>query len=458
MPPPLVEVEDLGKKYCSELGRSLRYGLADIAGELVGTRRDGGALRPGEFWALDGVSFSLAAGECLGVIGPNGAGKSTLVRAIHGRLPIDRGRVRVRGRLAALVELGLGFDEVQTGRENVYNAAALLGLSRRDTEARLEAILDFAELGGFIEAPVFTYSAGMKARLGYSIAAHLDPDVLLIDEVLAVGDLAFRRKCVQHILASLGRGRALMLVSHDMYTVQNLCTRTLYLDHGRVQLLGSTREAVALYLESRKREGDGPAPTGGAEGGRRVETSERDPVAILGVELRPERGDELLCGEPARVIVRYRSREQRDAIFWGFQIATADLLVQIGSAAFPTGYRLVAGDGELVCRIPRLPLTAGTYALKAAIAEPDGGGLLALHGYDDAPSLCDVRGARESVGNYELISGDLILLEVEPTPDGQFDGSGGGFGAPSSFGSPGGSTAASAASSTRTSRSPSDSS
>ncbi len=445
---PLVEVENLGKKYCSDLSRSLRYGLADIAAELFGRGNGRADLRPGEFWALDGIDFSLVAGECLGVIGPNGAGKSTLVRALHGRLPIDRGRVRVRGRLAALAELGLGFDQVQTGRENVYNAAALLGLSRRETADRLDQILEFAELGDFVEAPVFTYSSGMKARLGYAIAAHLDPDVLLIDEVLAVGDLAFRRKCVQHILASLGRGRALMLVSHDMYTVQNLCTRTLYLEHGRAHFLGPTRDAVASYLESRKIAGDAPAAAARQAAAADRPTSEREPVIILGADLFPEQGTELRCGGPARVVVRYRSHLPRTWIFWGFQIATADLLVQICSAAFPDGYGLEAGDGVLVCRIPRLPLTAGTYALRAAIAEPDGSGLLALFGFDDAPSLFDVRGAREQGGNYELISGDLILLDVEATPGAQSAGSGGGWSGPSSFASPGGSTAASAASST----------
>jgi ABC-type polysaccharide/polyol phosphate transport system ATPase subunit len=404
----------VGKRYCSDLERSLRYGVADLARALAGRRPPAG-LRPGEFWAVDGVSLALSPGECLGIVGANGAGKSTLLALMQGRTPPDRGEIRVRGRLAAMTELGQGFDEVLSGRENARSAAALGGLGRREAERRAEQVAAFAELGEFFDAPVFTYSAGMKARLGYAVAAQLDPDVLLIDEVLAVGDLAFRRKCVQHLAATLSRGRCVALVSHDMYTVQSLCSRAIWIDHGRLLFAGTARETVARYLESRRLDETGAPQREVAAPARGRLPSEREPVVLVAAELRPVAGPTLTPGRPAEVVLRYRALAARP-VFWGFRIATADLLVQIASAAFPAGYAVAAGEGELVGRIPRLPLTAGTYALRAAIAEPEGGALLALLGFDDPPALFDVRGGPAGGSSYELMSGDLVILDVEAEP------------------------------------------
>jgi ABC-type polysaccharide/polyol phosphate transport system ATPase subunit len=407
---PRIEVEAVGKRYCTDLDRSLRYGVADLVRAVAGRRPPAG-LRRGEFWAVDGVSLELGSGECLGIVGANGAGKSTLLALMQGRTPPDRGEVRVRGRLAAMTELGQGFDEVLSGRENARAAAALAGLGRAATERLNQRIEAFAELGAFFDAPVFTYSAGMKARLGYAVAALTDPDILLIDEVLAVGDLAFRRKCVQHIAATQGRGAAVALVSHDMYTVQSLCSRALWIERGRVAFAGTARETVARYLESRRLE-EARAPAESARPQHARQPSEREPIVLVGAALRPVEGAALAPGRPAEVVVRYRALAPRP-VFWGFRIATADLLVQIASAAFPDGYAVEAGEGELVGRIPSLPLTAGTYALRAAIAEPGGGALLALLGFDDPPPLFDVRGGPPGGASYELMSGDLVILDVE---------------------------------------------
>ena len=263
--PALIAVEAVSKKYCRDLEKSLRYGLRDIASALVGRSAAPGALRDGEFWALSEVSLALAAGECLGVIGPNGAGKSTLLKLIQGRLHPDRGRIVLRGKLAAISELGIGFNPVLSGRENIFHNAALLGLSRDETLGLLGQIIEFSELEEFIDAPVFTYSSGMRARLGYAVAAHLDPDALLIDEVLTVGDLAFRRKCVQHMQRFLARGKAVLLVSHEMYSVQTLCTRAVYLERGEVVFAGASTEAVNLYLKARR--GLAPRPVAPPAGG-----------------------------------------------------------------------------------------------------------------------------------------------------------------------------------------------
>ncbi len=438
--PALIAVEAVSKKYCRDLEKSLRYGLHDIGRALVGRGAEPGSLRDGEFWALSQVSLELGAGECLGVIGPNGAGKSTLLKLIQGRFHPDRGRIVVRGKLAAISELGIGFNPILSGRENIFHNAALLGLSREETRGLLGQIIEFSELEEFIDAPVFTYSSGMRARLGYAVAAHLDPDALLIDEVLTVGDLAFRRKCVQHMQRFLARGRSVLLVSHEMYSVQTLCTRAVYLERGEVVFTGPSTEAVNLYLKARrglaprsvvvKAEGAPEATAAGADAGpvagpaaeRAVESthpSASEPVVVTGVAIEPaepEGSGELRSGCRARVIVRYRAHEQRERLFWAFRIATADLLVQVTSGILPAdafpGNRLDAGEGALSCIIPRLTLTAGTYAMRVVLAEADGT-LLVMFGFEDAPLYFNVASGASAVDNMHELSGDLVTLAVE---------------------------------------------
>ncbi len=443
---PLVAVEEVSKKFCRDLEKSLRYGLHDIGRSLVGGGADPGSLRDGEFWALSRVSLALGAGECLGVIGPNGAGKSTLLKLIQGRLHPDRGRIVLRGKLAAISELGIGFNPILSGRENIFHNAALLGLSRSETRGLLGQIIEFSELEEFIDAPVFTYSSGMRARLGYAVAAHLDPDALLIDEVLTVGDLAFRRKCVQHMQRFLARGKAVLLVSHEMYSVQTLCTRAIYLERGEVVFAGASTEAVNLYLKARRGlaprpvappsgTADGaPAPAGGGKpaagavaseivtAAERRRASAREPVLITGVAIEPldpgqrVAGAEVRSGEGARVIVHYNSYAPRDQLFWAFRIATADLLVQVTSGILPAESfpesRLVAGEGTLSCIIRRLTLTAGTYAMRVVLAEPDGT-LLVMFGFEDAPLYFNVASGATAVDNMHEMSGDLVTLAVE---------------------------------------------
>lgn len=229
----LVRVEGVSKKFCKDLRTSLKYGVRDLSAELLGLRRQV-ALRPKEFWAVRDVSFDLRRGECLGLIGHNGAGKTTLLRMINGLIKPDAGRIELHGSIGALIALGAGFNPVLTGRENVYTNAALLGVDRRQVDARFEEIVDFAELREFIDTPTQYYSSGMNVRLGFAVAALLlEPDILILDEVLAVGDLAFRTKCINLMRDKLARS-AVIFVSHSMPTVSSFCTRALLMDHGRI--------------------------------------------------------------------------------------------------------------------------------------------------------------------------------------------------------------------------------
>lgn len=216
-----------------------------LAHLLFGSRRRGGR----EFHALQGIDFDVRKGETLGVIGRNGAGKSTLLQIICGTLTPTTGRVRVNGRIAALLELGAGFSPEFTGRENVYMSAAIHGLGRAEIDARMADILAFAEIGDFIDQPVKTYSSGMFVRLAFAVIAHLDADILVIDEALAVGDVYFTQKCLRFLRRFAEKG-TLLFVSHDTHSVINLCERALWLDGGRMQRFGEAKTVSDAYLGS----------------------------------------------------------------------------------------------------------------------------------------------------------------------------------------------------------------
>lgn len=276
----LVRVEGVSKKFCLSLKKSLWYGLQDMGRELTGRRRGGVdgrrqtvdgrletrdgrletaaeslqstvrspqsnslGLRPKEFWAVNNVSFELKRGECLGLIGRNGAGKTTLLKMLNGLIKPDAGRIEMRGRVGALIALGAGFNPILTGRENIYVNGSVLGLSKKEIDAKLDEIIDFAEIGEFMDTPVQNYSSGMAVRLGFAVASSLDPDVLLVDEVLAVGDLGFRYKCFRRISELMDRA-AVIFVSHDMASVARMSQRIMLLGQGQIQMFSDDCPAV----------------------------------------------------------------------------------------------------------------------------------------------------------------------------------------------------------------------
>src|SRR4051794_37523007 len=219
----LVRVEGLSKKFCRSLKKSLWYGMIDMSREIVPFGRDdsgsGHPLRADEFWAVNGVSFELRRGECLGLIGRNGAGKTTLLRMLNGLIKPDQGRIEMRGTVGALIALGAGFNPVLTGRENIYVNAAVLGMAKQFVDSKIDEIIDFAEIREFINSPVQTYSSGMNVRLGFAVAAILiKPDILFLDEVLAVGDIGFAIKCLNTV-RRISTKSAVVFVSHNMQQI-----------------------------------------------------------------------------------------------------------------------------------------------------------------------------------------------------------------------------------------------
>ena len=250
----LVRVEGVSKKFCRSLKKSLWYGMQDLGNELRGRRHGGdGELRPDEFWAVKDVGFELKRGECLGLIGRNGAGKTTLLRMLSGLIKPDQGRIEMRGRVGALIALGAGFNPVLTGRENIFVNGSILGLTSKEINERFEDIVDFAGIGRFIDTPVQSYSSGMQVRLGFAVASTLDPDVLVIDEILAVGDLSFRLKCMTRIGELMDRA-AVIFVSHHMELIDHLCHKVALLGEGNLVYCGATSEGIDRYAEDQESE------------------------------------------------------------------------------------------------------------------------------------------------------------------------------------------------------------
>jgi lipopolysaccharide transport system ATP-binding protein len=241
-----VRLEHVSKKYCKTLKLSMRYGIADITRNMLALSSNSGNLREKEFWAVEDISLEIKHGEALGIIGPNGSGKTTVLKMINGIFWPDKGRITVRGKVSPLIEVGAGFHPMLTGRENVYVNSAILGMSKRETDRKFDEIVDFADIGDFLDAPVKHYSSGMCVRLGFAIAAHCEPDILLIDEVLAVGDADFRARCSRKI-ADLTKRCSVVIVSHNLDAIEAMCSKCLVLQGGEMTFLGEVTQALYYY-------------------------------------------------------------------------------------------------------------------------------------------------------------------------------------------------------------------
>jgi lipopolysaccharide transport system ATP-binding protein len=371
----LVRVEHVSKRYCKRLRRSLLYGLQDLGRELVGRPRpEAGALRRDEFWAVRDVSLELRRGECLGLIGHNGAGKTTLLKMLNGIVKPDEGRIEIEGRVGALIALQAGFNPVLTGRENIYVSGMVLGLTRREINAKLDEIIAFSELGDFIDAPVRSYSSGMQVRLGFSVAAQLEPDVLLIDEVLAVGDAGFRFKCLNRI-AELLRRAAVIFVSHSVSQVAKVCNRAMVLDHGRALV---TTDSVGEAIDRYHQVFDYAAARAATEDWARI-VGVRAASKTRSVEFRPGEQDGLPrlaidAGDTLTIDLRVDVDPSIAAFSVSFTIEDAEhrpvaqVLSRNLTEDFPNTER---HEHAVRLTVPRLPLNKGRYAVHAVMKEAD---------------------------------------------------------------------------------------
>jgi lipopolysaccharide transport system ATP-binding protein len=365
----VVSVEQISKKFCRDLKQSLFYGVQDIATDLVGGRRKSENLRKGEFWALKDVSLKLRQGDALGLIGANGAGKSTLLRIISGLIKPDTGAVRVRGRVAPLIALGAGFNPILTGRENIYANMSILGLSTREIKKRFDEVVDFAEIWDAIDAPVQSYSSGMAARLGFACAVYIEPEILLIDEVLAVGDIKFKMKCHQRLAKLRENGTAFILVSHNPHSVLNVCNYSIYLSKGKLITAGKTESVIRKYEEDLCLSG-----TENALGSMVLPEKpecESSGVDIVSICFKDEQGNSLLApmtGEPAYLCVECKSYKTIEDANLGVLVKSLagehDLVLYLTSAGDNEPLTIRPGKVEIQMQMPSCGLIPGVYSAK----------------------------------------------------------------------------------------------
>tara|TARA_Y100001970_G_C14223597_1_gene854161 strand:+ start:1410 stop:2687 length:1278 start_codon:yes stop_codon:yes gene_type:complete len=245
----LIEVSSLSKKFSKNLRKSLLFGLYDILKDLSGLSMSN-KLRKTEFHALSDISFSLKKGEVLGIAGSNGSGKTTVLKIINGLLKPDGGTIKVNGKIGALISLGAGFSPILSGRENIYINGAVLGLSKIEVDSKIDEIIEFSGVGEFIDMPVQNYSSGMRVKLGFSIAINIKPEILLVDEVLAVGDYAFREKSFRKMTELCKKGVGVIFISHNISAMYTLCDRVLWLEKGKKIMIGDSGDVLREYIKS----------------------------------------------------------------------------------------------------------------------------------------------------------------------------------------------------------------
>ncbi len=345
----LIEARNVSKKFCRSLKRSLWYGMLDIADEVAGRAAKSRPLRPDEFWAVRDVSFELKRGECLGLIGRNGAGKTTLLRMFNGLIKPDAGSLTLRGRVGALIALGAGFNPILTGRENIYVNGSVLGLSKREINAKIEDIIDFAGIHEFIDSPVRNYSSGMQVRLGFATATALEPDVLLLDEVLAVGDAAFRAKCYSR-LAKLQEKAAVIFVSHDMASISHICNRVLHFRKGIPAAYDVIQGIEAYNRDNRE------ASPKGIVGARVL----LPPVEEANFELERTK---IISGESVEVILGVRTTQalRKPVISFVISDEAEQPILCWHTSQFDVAVDIPEGSSELRFRVEPVLLTSGTY-------------------------------------------------------------------------------------------------
>jgi lipopolysaccharide transport system ATP-binding protein len=376
----LVKVDNVSKKFCRDLKRGLWYGLKDLGAELTGKSKELGELREKEFWAVRDVDFELKRGDCLGLIGRNGAGKSTLLKMLNGLIKPDRGRIELRGRVGALIELGAGFNPVLTGRENIYINGAVLGFSKADIDRKFDSIAAFADIDDFLDTPVQYYSSGMKVRLGFAVASQMEPDILLIDEVLAVGDAGFKVKCYNEIFRMMKRS-AMIFVSHSMPQVGKICTQAMIMTGGECRLLSSDiPRVIAGYYDEF---GGGAACVEGS-GRARVHrlTFENGALpAAFEVDSLTSRRETIQVRNDAPIRVAMEMEIDPGVRKFSVRLAITDMEQQAISQAVSQPQGFDNSDGIVVVRaeIPSLMLSAGSFLLNIWVHETRDAGLPGEH-------------------------------------------------------------------------------
>ncbi len=416
----VIRVENLSKKYIIGHQRQERYrSLRDVMANGAKSFRQK-FLQPSdkkrvdptieEFWALKDVSFEIQQGDRVGIIGRNGAGKSTLLKILSRITVPTTGRISLKGRVASLLEVGTGFHPELTGRENIYLNGAILGMSKVEIKKKFDEIVAFAEIEQFLDTPVKRYSSGMYVRLAFAVAAHLEPEILIVDEVLAVGDAAFQKKCLGK-MEDVGReGRTVLFVSHNMAAVEKLCQHGIVLHQGKLQYIGSQTECLTKYLTN--------LSTSVSSLKERTDRQGSGEVKVVAIEIRDKQGnllDAVTCGKDLNIYFYFENYSpiKLTNILIGFVVKT-----QLDVAVFFQHNRLTQADfgvlpakGAFVCQIRRLPLPPSTYKITYSVMPNNGLDGIYFDFMEDSLALTVIEGDFHGYGEVPPITHGVCLVE-----------------------------------------------
>jgi len=373
----LVQFDHVSKRFRrgashDSLGEVVAAGLKRLAGRrVIGSENNKEHNKL--FWALRDVSFEAIAGQAFGIIGPNGAGKSTALKLLAGILRADDGHVHVNGRLVALIEIGAGFHPDLTGRENIFLNGAILGMGRREIQTKLDAIVAFAGLDAFIDTPVKRYSSGMYARLGFAIAANVEPDILLVDEVLSVGDAMFRLRCLERMRELVTGGTALVFVTHNLDQMQTICSSALVLDHGRSTFIGPAGDAVAHYFQAMSRSFTTHKPDLPVDS---LAVGDRPDVQLRSLRFLDLQGEELVWTHPDKpirieIVLQVHRAIPRMVVELNMRLLSHENLLSINSGRDERSFAVSAGRHTINLHLPTLPLSGGHYFWNVRVWDAD---------------------------------------------------------------------------------------
>lgn len=371
--PPIIELKNISK--CYKLGSISGGSLREDITQWFNINENNTSDSANEFWALRDISFSVDQGEVIGIIGHNGAGKSTLLKILSRITDPTKGEAILRGRVASLLEVGTGFHPELTGRENIYLNGATLGMKKQEIDSKLDEIIDFSGCEKFIDTPVKRYSSGMTVRLGFAVAAHLEPEILIIDEVLAVGDIAFQEKCLGKMKDVAGQGKTVLFVSHQMTAIENLCSKCILLEKGSIKKIGSTTETINKYY-------DIIFPKRSSSLIDRTDRQGSGEVLLEKIELTDHIGNDLRyvqCGGEACFIFKYRNiklteelHDQEVSFSANINNSSHQRLAMMSSDALSHSVSLEKLISEgLVIRVNKMPLMPGSYSLTVFLGRED---------------------------------------------------------------------------------------
>ena len=413
----IIEVKGLGKKYTINHHRGGYVALRDVLTTIIKSplrflrkkaREIVGVDTKEDFWALRGVDFNVEPGEVIGIIGPNGAGKSTLLKILTGITPPTEGEIIMKGKVASLLEVGTGFHPELTGRENIFLNGAILGMTRKEIALKFDEIVAFAGIEKFLDTPVKRYSSGMYVRLAFSVAAHMEPDILLVDEVLAVGDAEFQKKCLGKMEeVTRTQGRTILFVSHNMGAIQNLCKKTILLEKGRIEMFGETSKVIDFYLNK------GEINSISEFNVDKNKDAQVTKISILGKDGVPSA--RLPVSEPFSIKLNYEVLREIDGATVSIMVYANGELLLLSSESDTTGklVRYEPGSFETVVHIPAFLFNTGTYFFDVRIHKP--GHVLIDHKQNIPFEILSINDPRATIFQGSILGKIASILDYTTT-------------------------------------------